>query len=89
MNVVTTLEPEIFDVGIQGLGDPEPVEGKQRGHGVFALGADAGLDHESALVPVQAQGPGLVVDPRATDMGGMAAVDAAFLFAVPVEAGQR
>ena len=89
-DVVTALEPEIVDVSVQRFGHPEPVQGEQRGQGVFAMCADTGPYHErTQLVAIQAQGPGLVVNLRATDVGGGAAVDVSFLFTVPMEAGQR
>lgn len=44
------LEAEIVEVGVQRLGHSQPVQGEQRGQGVFTAGADTGLDHEGALL---------------------------------------
>ena len=45
---VSPLEVEVVDVGAQGLGDPQPVEGQQRRQGVVPRGTEAGLDEEGA-----------------------------------------
>ena len=54
----------------------QAVEGQQRGQGMVACRAQAGLDQERAqLVAVEAEGAGLVVDLRTADVGGWVALD--------------
>ena len=53
-----TLEVEGVDVGAEGFGDPQPVEGQQRRQGVVTGRSEAGLDEEGPeLIAVQPQGP--------------------------------
>ena len=86
---MAALEVQVVDVGTEGFGDAQPVEGEQRRQGVVPGGAQPGLDEERAeLVAVQAQGAGLVVDSSAAHVRGRVALDDALLLAVPVEAGQ-
>ena len=57
---------------------------------MVASAAESGLDEEGAeFVAIQAEGGGLVVLLRATDMGRWVAFDEAFLEAVFVEAADR
>ena len=85
-----TLEVEVVDVGAQGLGDAQTVEGQQRRQGVVTGRAEAGLDEEDPqLVAVQSRGPGFVVHLGPAHVEGGVAVDDLLLLAVLVEAGQR
>jgi hypothetical protein len=85
---VAAFGAEGFDVRAGGFGDPQPVEGEQGDQRVFGRGAEPGSDQERAdFVAVQAGGVGLVVDPRAADVGGRRVVEEVFLDRVPVEPG--
>ena len=56
---MATLHAEVFDVGAQGFGDPQPVQGQQRGQGVVPvapipggrrLGTSADRPHGSVVL---------------------------------------
>jgi hypothetical protein len=85
---VPPLEPEILDVGADGLGDPQPVEGQQADQRVIPATRQPGGDQQGTdLVAVQAGGAGLVVQSGSTHMRRRRHRDLALLFGVAVEAG--
>jgi len=66
---VTPLEPDRFDVGPGGFGDPQPVEGEERYQRVLGGGSEPSGHEESAyLVAIEASGVGLVVQARTSDV---------------------
>jgi hypothetical protein len=85
---VSPLEPEVFDVGADGLGDPQPVEGEQANQGVIPrVGQPSGDQQGTDLVAVQAGGMGFVVQAGSPHMGRRRDRNQVFLFGVAVEAG--
>jgi hypothetical protein len=79
---VSPLQPEILDVGADGLGDPEPVEGEQADQGVIpCVGEPGGDQHGADLVAVQAGGVGLVVQAGSAHMRRRRHRDQALFFA--------
>jgi hypothetical protein len=70
------------------FGDPQPIEGEQADERVVAgAGETSGDQHRSDLVAVQARGAGLVVEAWPAHVHRRRGRDHAFLFGVPVEAG--
>jgi hypothetical protein len=68
---VSAVDVEVVDVGAEGFGDAQPVQREQASECVVAAAAESGLDEERAeFVAIQAEGRGLVVLFRASDMGG-------------------
>jgi hypothetical protein len=68
---VPTFDPECVDVGTEGLGDPQPVDREQRDQRVLIGRAEPGRDEQRAnLIAVQADGVGLVVRTRPSDVDG-------------------
>jgi hypothetical protein len=60
---VTTLQPEVPDVGADGLGHPQPVEGQTADQRVIpGPGQPRGDQHGTHLVAVQASGVGFIVE---------------------------
>jgi hypothetical protein len=87
---MAALHAERLDVRPDRFRHPQPVEGQQRHQGVLSGGAEPGGDEEGAdLIAVQADGVGLVVNPRAADMHRRRVGDQAFLLWVAVETGDR
>ena len=87
---VSALEGKVFDPGANRFGHPEAIERKERNEGMVAsTGKARGDEHRTDLVAVQANGVGLVVHFRSTHMNGWGVLNEAFLFGVPVEAGDR
>src|SRR5215210_2757071 len=87
---VATLEVEVVDVGAEGLGDPQTIEGEQGCEGVVTWRAETGLDEEGAeFVAVEAQRPRLVVHLWPANIERRVAINEPLLLAVLVEAGQR
>ena len=71
---MAALEPECFDVGADGLRDPQPVEGQQRDQRMVPGLREAGGHQQAAhLVAVEADGVGLVVDPGPAHVHGRGA----------------
>jgi hypothetical protein len=84
---VAPLESEVLDVGPDGLGDTESVEGQHTDQRVISCIGQAGGDqHGADLVAVQAGGVGLVVQPGPPHVRRQGQGDQAFLFRVAVEA---
>ena len=68
---VPAFQAEVLDVGADGFGDPQPVQGEQGDQRVLGWRAEPGGDQQGAeLVAVQAHGVGLVVHPGAADVRG-------------------
>ena len=85
---VAPLEAEVADVGPEGLGDAQAVEGEEAGQGMVPGRGEAGLDQDGTeLVAVQTHRVGLVVETGAADVDGRRADNQALLFGVAVEAG--
>ena len=56
-----SFEADISDVGAEGLGHTESIQGEETGQGVIAGTGQSGLDEEGAeLVPIQAKDGRLV-----------------------------
>ncbi len=73
---VASVDVEVVDVGAEGFGDAQPVQCEQARECVIPSTAESGLDEERAeFVAIEAEGGGLVVLFRATDMGGWVAFD--------------
>ena len=67
--VMAAFKAERLDVGANGLGGPEPVQGQQGDEGVLDRRPEAGGDEQGTdFVTVQAHGVGLVVQARAPDV---------------------
>ena len=67
---MAALQAQPLDVGTGGLGDPQPVQRKQRHQGVLARRAETRGDEQCAeLVAVQGDRVRLVVHPRTADVG--------------------
>jgi hypothetical protein len=70
VDAVAPFEPEVLDVGADGLRDTQPVEGEQADQRVIpATGQPRGDQHGADLVAIQASDAGLVVQARSTHMG--------------------
>jgi hypothetical protein len=68
---VAALESEVFDVGADGFGDPQPVECQHTDQGVISGGGQSGGDkHGADLVAVQPRGVGLVVQAGSAHVRG-------------------
>jgi hypothetical protein len=68
---VPALQAQLLDLRAGGLGDPQPVQREQRDQRVLARRTKPGSDQQGAeLVAVQGDGVRLVIDSRATDVGG-------------------
>jgi hypothetical protein len=66
---MTAFHPEMLNVGVQRLGDPQPVQRQQTGQGMISTSSESSLDQEHAeLVAIQSSGVRLIVQPRATHM---------------------
>ena len=65
---MTAFEPEVFDIGPDRFGDPQPVQRQQEIRAWSRAGETGGDEHSADFVAVQAGGVGLVVQARPTDM---------------------
>jgi hypothetical protein len=66
---MAALHAQGLDVGTEGFGDAQPVQGKQRDKGMLDGWAEPGGDEQRAdLVPVEADGVALVVQAGAADV---------------------
>src|SRR5919106_2092690 len=82
------LQAQVLDVGADGFGDWQPVEGQQADQRVIPRAGQPGGDqHGAYLVAVQASGVGLIVQAGSTYMGRWRDRQQALLFRVAVEAG--
>jgi hypothetical protein len=87
---VASFDGEVFDIGTEGFGDPQPGQCQQRDQGVVTAAGQPGGDQQGAdLVAIQTNRPGLVVQLGTPHMRGWRHVDEAFLFGVPVEGHDR
>jgi hypothetical protein len=85
---VAAFESERFDVGAERFGHAQAVDREQRHERVLAGRGEAGCDEQRAdLVAIQADGMGLVVEPRATNVHRGRSLEKSFLLGVAVEAG--
>jgi hypothetical protein len=85
---VASLEAQLLDVGGGSFRYPQPVQREQRDQRMHRWRAEPGGDEERAeLVAVQRGRVGLVVDPRAADVGGRRAVQELFFDGVLVKSG--
>jgi hypothetical protein len=88
VRVRCALESEVLDVGPDGFGDSQPVEGQHADQCVISGAGQPGGDQQGTdFVAVQAGGVGLVVQAGSAHMSRRRHRDQAFLFGVPVEAG--
>jgi hypothetical protein len=54
---VPAFEAEVLDVGADGLGDPQSVQGEQGDQGMLGRRAEPGSDQQGAeLIPVERDG---------------------------------
>src|ERR671910_2776391 len=82
------LQAEVLDVGADGFGDSQAVEGQQAEQCMVPGACQPGVDQNGAyLVAVQAGGVGLVVQAGSTYMRRRRDRDQTLLFGVAVEAG--
>ncbi len=88
--VVSSFEADIGDVGAEGFGHTESVQGEEACQGVIAITGQSGLDQEGAeLVSVQAENGRLMTQSRASDVGCRVVGEEFFFDAVPVETSNR
>ncbi len=84
--VVSSFEADIGDVGAEGFGHAESIQGEEACQGVIAGTGQSGLDEEGAeLVSIQAKDGRLMTQPWTPHIGCCVLGEEFFLDAVPIE----